>query len=118
MPARGQDGQTWFSGSDAMNIHDKSRYHEVHARSLADPEGFWAEAAREIDWIEPAKQIFDPPTRPYGRRFTGGGVNTCYNAHHRHVAGGGAAQVALVHDSPLPGRCTKFTYAQVLHEVK
>ena len=43
-----------------MNIHDKSRYHEVHARSLADPEGFWAEAAREIDWIEPAKKIFDP----------------------------------------------------------
>jgi len=37
-----------------MNVHDKSRYHEVHARSLADPEGFWAEAAREIDWIEPA----------------------------------------------------------------
>ena len=43
-----------------MNIHEKSRYHEVHARSLADPEGFWAEAAREIDWIEPAKKIFDP----------------------------------------------------------
>ena len=43
-----------------MNIHDKSRYHEVHARSLADPEGFWAEAAREIDWIEPAKNVFDP----------------------------------------------------------
>ncbi len=37
-----------------------SRYHEVHARSLRDPEGFWAEAAREIDWIEPAKKIFDP----------------------------------------------------------
>ena len=29
-----------------MNIHDKSRYAEVHARSLADPEGFWGEAAR------------------------------------------------------------------------
>ena len=39
-----------------MNIHDNSRYHEVHARSLADPEGFWGEAAREIDWIEPAKK--------------------------------------------------------------
>jgi propionyl-CoA synthetase len=36
------------------NLQDNSRYHEVHARSLADPEGFWGEAAREIDWIEPA----------------------------------------------------------------
>ncbi|MDB5639509.1 MAG: prpE, partial [Bradyrhizobium sp.] len=43
-----------------MNIQDNSRYHQVHARSLADPEGFWGEAAREIDWIEPAKKIFDP----------------------------------------------------------
>ena len=84
-----------------MNIHDKSRYHEVHARSLADPEGFWAEAAREIDWIEPAKKVFDPSSGAYGRWFTGGVVNTCYNALDRHVAGGRADQVALIHDSPL-----------------
>jgi len=42
-----------------MNIHEKSRYYEEHARSLRDPEGFWGEAAREIDWIEPARKIFD-----------------------------------------------------------
>ena len=34
-----------------MKVDGKSRYHEVHARSLADPDGFWAEAAKEIDWI-------------------------------------------------------------------
>jgi propionyl-CoA synthetase len=45
-----------------MNIQDNSRYHQVHARSLADPIGFWGEAAREIDWIEPAKKVFDPAT--------------------------------------------------------
>jgi propionyl-CoA synthetase len=37
----------------------KARYAEIHARSLRDPEGFWGEAAREIDWIEPAKKVFD-----------------------------------------------------------
>src|SRR6202045_3476587 len=103
---------------DAMNIHDKSRYREVHARSLADPEGFWAEAAREIDWIEPAKKIFDPSLGLYGRWFAGAVVNTCYNALDRHVAGGRADQLALIHDSPLGGGVTKFTYAQMLHEVK
>jgi propionyl-CoA synthetase len=59
-----------------MNIQDNSRYHQVHARSLADPEGFWAEAAREIDWIEPAKKIFDPASGLYGRWFAGAVVNT------------------------------------------
>src|ERR1700754_3297468 len=101
-----------------MNIHGKSRYHEVHARSLADPEGFWAEAAREIDWMEPARKIFDPSIGLYGRWFAGAKVNTCHNALDRHVAGGRADQVALIHDSPLQGKTTKFTYAELLHEVK
>ncbi len=101
-----------------MNIQDNSRYRQVHARSLADPEGFWGEAAREIDWIEPAKKIFDPGMGLYGRWFAGAVVNTCYNALDRHVVGGRADQVALIHDSPLAGVVTKLTYAEMLHEVK
>src|SRR5580692_2235087 len=101
-----------------MNNQNNSRYHEVHARSLRDPEGFWAEAGREIDWIEPAKKVFDPGSGLYGRWFAGAVVNTCYNALDRHVAGGRAGQVALIHDSPLAGGVTKLTYAEMLHEVK
>jgi propionyl-CoA synthetase len=105
-------------GSDAVNIQKKSSYHEVHARSLRDPEGFWGEAAAEIDWIKPAEKVFDPTQGLYGRWFTGAVVNTCYNALDRHVAGGRADQLALIHDSPLAGRITKFTYAELLTEVK
>ena len=101
-----------------MNIQNNSRYHEVHARSLSDPEGFWAEAAREIDWIEPAKKIFDPSMGAYGRWFAGGVVNTCYNALDRHVANGRADQVALIHDLPLTNSISKFTYAEMLKEVQ
>src|SRR5882724_2737465 len=95
-----------------------TQYNQVHARSLADPEGFWAEAAREIDWIEPAKKVFDPGIGLYGRWFTGAVVNTCYNALDRHVAGGRADQVALIHDSPLTNSVSKFTYRQMLDEAK
>jgi propionyl-CoA synthetase len=101
-----------------MNVQGKSRYHEVYARSLADPEGFWREAAQEIDWIEPAKKIFDPSQGPYGRWFEGAVVNTCYNALDRHVERGRADQLALIHDSPLTGTVTKFTYAELLKEVE
>ena len=94
-----------------------SRYHEVHARSLADPEGFWGEAAQEIDWITQPKTIFDSTMGLYGRWFTDGVVNTCYNALDRHVANGRADQVALIHDSPLAKTITKLTYADMLHEV-
>ena len=34
-----------------MNMQDKSHYHEAYARSMRDPQGFWADAARTIDWI-------------------------------------------------------------------
>jgi propionyl-CoA synthetase len=101
-----------------MNVRGKSRYHEVHARSLADPQGFWAEAATEIDWIEPPKTIFDAAQGVYGRWFTGGVVNTCYNALDRHVERGRADQVALIHDSPLTNSVTRFTYAELLAEVQ
>ncbi|WP_314953052.1 propionyl-CoA synthetase [Bradyrhizobium cosmicum] len=101
-----------------MSIQGKSLYREIHARSLADPQGFWAEAATEIDWIEPPKTIFDASQGVYGRWFTGGVVNTCYNALDRHVERGRADQVALIHDSPLTNSVTKFTYAELLAEVQ
>ncbi|MCK1398412.1 propionyl-CoA synthetase [Bradyrhizobium sp. 4] len=100
------------------NVDGKSLYHEVYARSLAEPEGFWAEAAKEIDWIESPKKIFDPSQGVYGRWFGGGVVNTCYNALDRHVERGRADQIALIHDSPLANNVTKFTYAELLAEVQ
>ena len=48
-----------------------SRYHEVYAAWQRDPEAFWAEAAREIDWYKPWDKVFDPyagPVRPLVRR--------------------------------------------------
>ncbi len=105
-------------GNVQGNIDGKSLYHEVYARSLADPEGFWAEAAKEIDWIEPPKKIFDPSQGVYGRWFSGGIVNTCYNALDRHVERGRADQIALIHDLPLANSVTRFTYAELLAEVQ
>src|ERR1700742_3779140 len=100
-----------------MNIQSNSRYHEVHARSLRDPEGFWAEAAREIDWIEAPKKIFDPSMGLYGRWFPDALVNTCYNALDRHLKSRGD-QLALIHDSPLTNTVTTFTYTQLWEEVR
>ena len=59
-----------------------------------------------------------PRWATYGRWFAGAVVNTCYNALDRHVAGGRADQVALIHDSPLTNSISKFTYAEMLKEVQ
>jgi propionyl-CoA synthetase len=101
-----------------MDAPVKSRYHEIYARAQRDPAGFWAEAAGEIDWFEPARKVFDPAAGVYGRWFVGGVCNTCFNAVDRHVAGGRAGQTAIIYDSPVTNTKRKFSYAELLAEVK
>src|SRR6185295_11535708 len=95
-----------------------SRYHEVYARAMRDPEGFWGEAAQAIDWYEPAKKVFDPAAGVYGRWFAGAVCNTCYNAIDRHVERGRAAQAAIIYDSPVTGTKRVISYAELLKEVQ
>src|SRR5262245_50968571 len=101
----------------AMDAPTKTRYHEVYARAQRDPEGFWADAAKDIDWYEPAGRVFDPSAGVYGRWFVGGVCNTCFNAVDRHVARGRADQTAIIYDSPVTNAKCKITYAELLAEV-
>src|SRR5262245_24061665 len=93
------------------------RYAEVFDRSLTDPDGFWAEAARAIDWHQPPSVILDSSKAPFYRWFSDGVLNTCYNALDRHVAAGRAEQPALIYDSPVTGTQRTLTYRQLLDEV-
>ena len=95
-----------------------SRYHDVYARWQRDPEGFWGEAALAIDWIEQPKKVFDKDAGIYGRWFSGGVVNTCWNALDRHVLGGRNDQAALIYDSPVTNTKQTFTYGRMLSEVQ
>jgi propionyl-CoA synthetase len=95
-----------------------SRYFDAYARWQRDPEGFWAEAAQAIDWIEPAKKVFDPDAGPYGHWFVGAVCNTCWNALDRHVRAGRGEQAALIYDSPLAGQQRTFTYHRLLTETQ
>ena len=63
----------------------------VHQRSLSDPEGFWAEQAKAIDWTRRWDKVLDDSKAPFYRWFAGGELNTCHNALDRHVEGGRAA---------------------------
>ena len=63
-------------------------FDEVYQQSIDDPEKFWAEAAKEIDWIEPWDTVLDTSNPPHYRWFRGGKMNTCFNALDRHVNAG------------------------------
>ncbi|KPF82689.1 propionate--CoA ligase [alpha proteobacterium AAP38] len=93
------------------------RYQAMHERSLSDPTGFWADAARAIDWDVFPTTILDDSDKPFYRWYRGGRLNICHNALDRHVAGGRAEQAALIYDSPVTGVKQTLTYAQLLDKV-
>jgi propionyl-CoA synthetase len=92
-------------------------YQEIYERSLREPEGFWAEAAEDVHWYKKWDKVLDESNAPFYRWFTGGVVNTCYNALDLHVETGRAEQLALIYDSPITGQVKKYTYRELRDEV-
>jgi propionyl-CoA synthetase len=95
----------------------KSQYDEAYTRSLRDPEGFWAAAAEDLYWERRWDRVLDDSRPPFHRWFTGGVLNTCYNALDLHVDRGRGKQAALIYDSPVTGTVTTMTYAELRDEV-
>jgi propionyl-CoA synthetase len=94
-----------------------SKFREVHARSLADPSGFWAEAAEAIDWTRTWDKVLDDDNAPFYRWFSGGELNTCYNAVDRHVEQGHGDRAAIIYDSPVTDTKARISYADLLDRV-
>jgi propionyl-CoA synthetase len=89
------------------------RFDEMYRQSLADPEGFWAGVAAQLDWDEPWARVLDESRAPFYRWFTGGRLNTCHNALDRHVDGSRAEQLALIYDSPVTETTATFSYREL-----
>ena len=93
------------------------RYAEEFRRSVTDPDSFWGEAARAIDWYREPSVILDSSNPPFYRWFSDGELNTCFNALDRHVRDGRGDQAALIYDSPVTGTARRYTYRELLDEV-
>ena len=90
---------------------------DLRRASLDDPDAFWGEAARAIDWTVAPRTVLDRSREPFVRWFPDGELNTAWNCIDRHVEGGRADQLALVYDSPVTDQVRRFTYRQVQDEV-
>ncbi|MCP5092010.1 MAG: propionyl-CoA synthetase [Gammaproteobacteria bacterium] len=92
-------------------------YAEDHRASIENPEEFWATAAEGIDWDTRWNRVLDDSERPFYHWFSGGRLNTCYNALDRHADGGRGEQTAIIYDSPLTDRQRNISYAELRDEV-
>jgi propionyl-CoA synthetase len=88
-------------------------YASTYAAWVADPEGFWLQAAGDIDWVTAPTRALNATRAPLYEWFTDAQVNTCWNAVDRHVAAGHGDRAAIIHDSPLTQSRTRITYGEL-----
>jgi propionyl-CoA synthetase len=94
-----------------------SKYLDLHRRSIESPNEFWGEAAEGIDWEGRWDKVLDDSNAPIYRWFSGGRLNTCYNALDRHVANGRSEQAAIIYDSPVTSSQRTISYGELRDEV-
>jgi acetyl-CoA synthetase len=112
----------------AAKAHVKSleEYEAAYAKSIADPEAFWAEAAGELHWFEKWTKVLDWQL-PVAKWFVGGKTNLSYNCVDRHALGSRANKAALIWEGEpiLTGKAgdgkaevRTLTYAELHIEVQ
>ena len=104
----------------AKHAHvDNAKYLEMYARSVRDPDGFWGEHGRRIDWIKPYTRVkrtsFEPGNIAI-KWFDDGTTNVSMNCIDRHLAKRGD-QVAIIWEGDDPKDSQKITYRQLHDEV-
>ena len=94
------------------NVSDRT----VYEKAARDPEKFWAEQAKQLDWIKPWDKVLEW-TPPHAKWFIGGKLNVAANCVDRHVSGGRGSKTALIWEGE-PGDSRTLTYADLHREVQ
>jgi propionyl-CoA synthetase len=92
-------------------------YEAAYQQSIHDPDSFWGAAAEDCHWYKKWDKVLDDSGKPFYRWFTGGEMNTCYNAVDYHIDNGRGGQNAIIYDSPVTDTIKKYTYTQLRDEV-
>ncbi|MDE0797313.1 MAG: acetate--CoA ligase [Alphaproteobacteria bacterium] len=98
---------------------DEAKYNEMYAQSVEDPEAFWGEHGKRIDWIEPYTQVKDVSYAHedvHVRWYHDGTLNASVNCLDRHLATRGD-QTAIIWEGDDPGDSKTLTYRELYEEV-
>src|SRR6185295_18053630 len=98
---------------------DAAKYKEMYARSVKDPNGFWAEEAKRLHWYRAPSKIKNSSFGPGNvsiKWFEDGSLNAAYNCIDRHLPTR-AQQTAIIWEGDDPSQSRHITYRQLHDEV-
>ena len=97
------------------HISSLAQYEALWNRAKDDPQGFWAEQAKMLDWYAPWSEVLDWKP-PFAKWFVGGKLNASYNCVDRHCLGPDRNKAAIVWEGE-PGDRRVLRYQDLLREV-
>jgi acetyl-CoA synthetase len=103
----------------ATALVGEAEYREMYARSIADPDGFWGEAALRLDWMKPFTRVKNTSYDPHDvsiRWFEDGELNVSANCVDRHAAAT-PDRIAILWEGDDPNQDRRITYAELKDEV-
>ena len=101
------------------HISSLDKYNELYNESIQDPVGFWSRIAKRISWYKPWNKVRDFDfEKAKIKWFENGKLNVSYNCLDRHVESGDGDKTAIIWEGNNPSEDKKFTYAELLFEVK
>jgi acetyl-CoA synthetase len=103
----------------AETLVDEAKYHEMYAESLRDPDAFWGEHGKRIDWMRPYTKVKDTLYSKENvsiKWYEDGTLNACVNCVDRHLDARGD-DIAIIWEGDEPDQDAKITYRQLHEEV-
>lgn len=93
------------------------KYGKVFRESIENRAKFWSLAAADVRWFKKYDTVLHAGEYPFYKWFTGGQINTCFNALDRHIEEGNGSRTALIYDSAITRTVKKFTYQELTKNV-
>ena len=102
--------------SAQAHIKSLAQYEALYKRSIEDPEGFWADAAKELHWFKTWDKVIEG-NFPSAQWFTGGKLNLSFNCVDRHALGSRRDKTAILWEGE-PGEVRRLSYLELHREVQ
>ena len=110
------DEQRRFPPPESFTAQAHVRDTTPHERARRDPEGYWADWAKQLEWSRPWDRVLEWKP-PHAKWFLGGKLNASVNCLDRHVRAGKSGRIALIWEGEPPGEVRRITYGELHTDV-
>ncbi|MCC7430181.1 acetate--CoA ligase [bacterium] len=110
------DSEFFYPSKEVVKNANVKEYDNLYKKSVENPEGFWSERAKTLEWFKKWEKVLDDSNKPFYKWFVGGKINIVHNAIDRHLKTWRRNKLAVIWEGE-PGDVRTFSYHALNREV-